>query len=84
MSAIHNRFGPGAVKLRFTRSGAGRAWRSRTVVVPLAPAHADQACRPHQPRHPLAPHFDAFSLEFGVDARCAVGPARSLMNRTHP
>jgi len=33
MSATHNRFGPGATKLRSTRSGAGRALRSRTVVV---------------------------------------------------
>src|SRR5271170_7409081 len=51
---------------------------------PLAPAHTDQACRVHQPRYALAPHLDALSLEFGVDARRAIGPARVLMNRSHP
>jgi hypothetical protein len=51
---------------------------------PLAPAHADQACRAHQPRHPLAPHLNALSFEFGVDAWRAVGTTRVLVNRSHP
>lgn len=33
ISATHRRLGAGALKLRSTRSGAGRAARSRTVVI---------------------------------------------------
>src|ERR1039458_4838919 len=55
MSATHNRFGPSATKLRSTRSGAGRALRSRTVVVihlrRLTPANPVAA---FARRHPVA------------------------------
>jgi hypothetical protein len=51
---------------------------------PLAPAHAGQACCPHQSRHSLATHLDSSSRQFGVDARHTVGSARALMNRAHP
>ena len=77
MSATHNRFGPGATKLRSTRWAPDAQAITHRGGYPLAPAHADQACRAHQPRHPLAPHLDAFSLEFGVDARRALGPVRA-------
>ena len=85
MSATHNRLGPGAHEVALDQIRR----RTRIAIAhrggyPLAPAHADQAGLAHQPRHPLAPHLDAFCREFGVDARRAIGRARALMNRSHP
>jgi len=54
------------------------------LIEPPVPAHAGQACCPPQSRHSLAAHLDIRSREFGVEARHTVGPARALMNRSHP
>ena len=82
MSATQSWFGPSAVKSRSTRSGAGRASRiAARGDRPLAPAHARQARRAHQPGDALAADADALAAQLGVDARRAVGPARARVDR---
>src|SRR5208282_4285250 len=71
MSATHNRFGPGATKLRSTRSGAGRALRSRTVVVihlrRLTPAKPAARMNRAHPR-------SEFRVRLGARGRRAFAP----------
>ena len=86
MSATQSWSGPGAPKSRSTRSGAGRASRSRLVVHaspstrdPLDPGPA------HEPtRDPLATDRYAIGGELGMDPRNPVGPSRALMDLHDP
>ena len=74
MSATHRASGPAALKWRCTRSGAGRASASRTVV--LTHLRRLTPCRPaaaHQPRHALAAHLHALLAELGMHPRHPVG-----------
>jgi len=84
MSDTHSRSGPVTAKLRATRSGAGAALGSRTVVVTkrLRRTPCPQARGTHQPRHALAGDATAvFPHQFGVDAWRAVCLARASMDR---
>jgi hypothetical protein len=64
------------VKSRSTRSGAGRASRSRIVVrTPLAAAHAGQAQRAQEASDALAPDVNAERRQLGVNPALAVWAA---------
>jgi hypothetical protein len=74
MSATHNWSGAVAVNLRSTRSGAGRASRSRTVVVnPFAAAGPVDLALAHQPRDAFVADPNAVVTQICLNARTAVG-----------
>ena len=82
MSATHSRLGPVAPKLRSNRIRRGpHCAIPRRGGDPLAPAHPVDACRIHQPRHPLAPDVHSLCCHLGVNARSTISCARPLVNR---
>ena len=86
MSATQSWFGRTAVKLRSTRSGAGRASLSRRVVVTpcrrrLAPTRPGRA---HQPGDALAAMPLPSCPKLGMDARRAIGLARGRVDGPDP
>src|SRR5271167_2445373 len=63
--------------------GRARVAITHGGVDPLASAGADQTGLFQQPRHALAPYFNALCSEFGVDPWRTIGRVRALMNRAH-
>src|SRR4029078_2921991 len=100
MSATQSALGRSATNCRSTRSGAGRAERSRRVVNvrfrragvsfsplrhrPFSPSPPCQSALLHQPRYALAPDQRSFFTQLRVNPRCAIRLARTVMNRSYP
>lgn len=84
ISAIRNRLGPTAMKLRWTRSGGGRllAWRlvARTDLRRLTP----QACSAHKAGDALASHRQSLINQSSVDAGCPIGTSGMEIDPTDP
>ncbi len=91
MSATHGRSGASASNSRLTRSGAGRALLSRSVVCGLerglrllAATCAGQARLSHESRDPLAAHQDAFVGQLRLDPGSSAGSPSGFMDRPNP
>src|SRR5208282_2318458 len=78
---------PQPVRTRRAEITFDQVWRGPRGAIPgrggdpLAAAHPINARRLHQPRDPLAPELHSRRRQLGVNARCAVGPARPFMDR---
>src|SRR5687767_13492459 len=84
MSATHSTLGPLATNFRSTRSGAGRADRSRRVVTVDILLLTPLSVFFHQPGHSLPTDSRAFLLQLSVYPWRSVRLSRQQMNRPDP